>query len=699
LVDGAEISARQIARGLESCLPPPVVLIEPCQVPAVRVVGMVDAGRTVVRVTGVRSDATAVKVYANGSLIGTNEAPGGESTVAVVVAPLVEGQTVKAVQHCRIDSCPPADGRVVTPAGIIEDFENTVTIRDDPSFVDGGLYGVWYDAYDLAATSATVSTLFGSKCLTIWDHGFWNGVYAIYEQVIPADGTYHLELEVLIEEPEGSDYDFYNQYQVGAVVNGRHRLPSGMIDPIAAPVGYYRCLTPLRDGVHEIEPRKVYVPEFTARAGDDLLLAFSTDLLTFIRLKSASPPGQVGMKVDNIRLVPGPSPCLEAPLPTIVATESSPLEAGGVQVAVGDGVDALASQLRIYADGQLIGTQDLSEDPFSRVVQTSPLLPGQTLQATQIVEGRESCFCPSGDGPTVGTGLNSPLRVSLGIRETGGSGPIGANGGAVGPIEWVGANVLTEMAPQGKPLLPRPGWQEVTFAWSGAGGTDPVIAFTGNGQLEGAWGVLESFAFSIDGDNSGRYVIYIDRIWNGDTLLADFESPDLVGERGMFRQPSYSGSTRTHLLAYPDGAEVVAARGADGGQHSFRTEFQFAGHMPNRWMRLTTYDGSDTPDMAVQNPLIDLTQPVRVKFLLLPAPCSQPTVDADQDGDVDMVDFARLQRCFTGPALEGGAGPFWSECACLDYDRNWVIDADDFAMFAQCARGPGIATPAPCLPQ
>ncbi|MCK4342121.1 MAG: hypothetical protein KAY37_10415 [Phycisphaerae bacterium] len=58
--------------------------------------------------------------------------------------------------------------------------------------------------------------------------------------------------------------------------------------------------------------------------------------------------------------------------------------------------------------------------------------------------------------------------------------------------------------------------------------------------------------------------------------------------------------------------------------------------------------------------------------------------DLDEDGDVDLHDFATFARCFTG---SGGLAPPGCECADLDGDGD--IDADDFTRFDDNFTGPG----------
>ncbi|UCF34571.1 MAG: hypothetical protein JSV78_04565, partial [Phycisphaerales bacterium] len=59
--------------------------------------------------------------------------------------------------------------------------------------------------------------------------------------------------------------------------------------------------------------------------------------------------------------------------------------------------------------------------------------------------------------------------------------------------------------------------------------------------------------------------------------------------------------------------------------------------------------------------------------------------DHDDDGDVDLADFAAFQRCFSG--LDGG--PLPAECDAGDFDADDVIDLTDFAKFKSVLVGPG----------
>lgn len=694
LVNGYDVVATQSIRGLEGCLPVPPRVVGDCnQIPPVRVVGMVDAGRTAVRVVDVDPEATGVKVYASSggidTLIGTGVPSAG---VAVInVSPLVKNHLIKAVQTIRIDACTPASGRRVMAAHTVEDFEDPLATEGTPAPV--GRYRTWYDVSNTAYTDVVTASLFGSNCLEILDHGWTNGAYAIFEKIVPAAGNYHLELDMLIDEPTGSDFDLYNQYQVGVVVNGTHRDPTGILSNIVQPVGGYQGLTPAQDGIGSTQPQKICVNNIAANAGDDLLIVFSTNTVGYSRAKSAV-GGAPGMKIDNVRLLPGDcQSCQNIPPVAIVASEAAPLEAGGTEIQVA-GVNAMAGAVRIYADGVLIG-----ESPQWPIIMVpvAPLVAGQRLWATQIIQGVEGCM--GSTGPVVGSGHNSGIRVAMGVRETGQtSGTIGADGGVIGTVEWVGADAKIGNAPHGKLLEPRFTWQTLTFRCTGEN-ADSVMPFDGNGVVTGAYGVLESLAFTIEPPyDTGRYVLYIDSIMNGSTVLNNFDMVAAVPfTQVMFRNPRFSSSTYGNLLDYPDIAEIDTTQSVDHSMRSYRVAFQFRDNSPGMWMRLTTFDDSSTPHILLANPLIDLSEPVTIRFLLLPACCRSVVYDADDDLDVDMVDFAALQRCISmGPTADGGANDPLPGCEVYDYDLSGAVDLLDLVTFDECASGPGVTAQPEC---
>jgi hypothetical protein len=81
------------------------------------------------------------------------------------------------------------------------------------------------------------------------------------------------------------------------------------------------------------------------------------------------------------------------------------------------------------------------------------------------------------------------------------------------------------------------------------------------------------------------------------------------------------------------------------------------------------------------------------------SPCHDPFADTDQDGDVDQLDFAFFQICFSG-----SGNPFPEEpsyCSCLDvegWDGNpdGDIDSADLVLFEDCASGPDVPADTTC---
>lgn len=84
---------------------------------------------------------------------------------------------------------------------------------------------------------------------------------------------------------------------------------------------------------------------------------------------------------------------------------------------------------------------------------------------------------------------------------------------------------------------------------------------------------------------------------------------------------------------------------------------------------------------------------LRSDFVQLP-PCPKPFADTDGDADVDMDDFAVLQRCIN---IVGTLDP---DCRCFDRPQpvapNGVIDQFDLAAFMNCAGAAGIPADENC---
>ena len=91
-------------------------------------------------------------------------------------------------------------------------------------------------------------------------------------------------------------------------------------------------------------------------------------------------------------------------------------------------------------------------------------------------------------------------------------------------------------------------------------------------------------------------------------LLSDFEGYT-AGAEVMFQDPRFSGTTRDHLTLTPNDAFVVNDQPAFSGDGTERVRWGFVDTLPQRWMRLTTYNANYLP-----NPTIPLDCSIRVRL-------------------------------------------------------------------------------------
>lgn len=102
-----------------------------------------------------------------------------------------------------------------------------------------------------------------------------------------------------------------------------------------------------------------------------------------------------------------------------------------------------------------------------------------------------------------------PLYLTLGLRETSTTAPLGGNGGYDGlPIEWVGGSTDNRPTPPKGRLVPAGQWSTLRFFLP----SEPVKAYTGNARLESTTGkgVLEQLAIVPADTGAGPYTLYLD---------------------------------------------------------------------------------------------------------------------------------------------------------------------------------------------
>jgi len=185
--------------------------------------------------------------------------------------------------------------------------------------------------------------------------------------------------------------------------------------------------------------------------------------------------------------------------------------------------------------------------------------------------------------------------ISIGVRETGTTAPIGGNGGSSGGIEFINLD--------GQTLTLDGTWQQFTFDF-GSASINPFAGATANGALDGTRGVLEHIRIrNVDG-MTDPITVWIDNVVNtvpgaGDALISGFEGYAADTEV-MFRHPGFSGSTSGNLnLVTGPNSSGVDNSGGYAGDASYRSEFQFKDDDATRWLRLTSFGAANLPNAAI----------------------------------------------------------------------------------------------------
>jgi hypothetical protein len=142
----------------------------------------------------------------------------------------------------------------------------------------------------------------------IVDGGFTNGVYAIFQAVVPTTGIYTVSSDILVNDTATSDM---TNYQVGVIVNGVHRGPNPSdVATFSGPgtaVGNYTGLT--ADVLDATTIQNVVTGQFNATAGDNLLIGFGTSLDVVNFDSNSGFWNGATVDVDNVmlNLIPEPS--------------------------------------------------------------------------------------------------------------------------------------------------------------------------------------------------------------------------------------------------------------------------------------------------------------------------------------------------------------------------------------------------------
>jgi hypothetical protein len=342
----------------------------------------------------------------------------------------------------------------------------------------------------------------------------------------------------------------------------------------------------------------------------ELTLTYSANLIDGVTPQS---PASLSRRwwPTPIRFVEVGNPCLNTPALSFV---NGPLVAGQTFVDV-PGVANNATAVTVYADGAKIGTRTTGVTAGVNRVTTSPLVKDKKIVATQTVAGQEGCAPTAATaGPIVGAGPNSSLGVYLTMAQSSAyAGPVGTYGAPTTLLYWMNASGQAggyATAPTGGYIVePSTNWQTLSFTNE----SQPGFIFTGTPAIpdQNPYAAFESLTFTVvDPTNTGPFVVYIDNLVNGMTVIQDFEAATNGEPFVQFLSPA-TAVIPGGVLAQPNIAEVTT-EAADTGDKSLKVSWQFADSLDTMWLRLLAA-GSNTP-----NPQVDLTLPVEVRLLLPP---------------------------------------------------------------------------------
>jgi hypothetical protein len=573
---------------------------------------------------------------------------------------LVKGEVLTATQVVDGLESTPSAPVLVGAFGTLEDFSSYPNPLDDAA---GCQPRTLHNVSPIAWSYVRPVTWDGSNAIETYDGGWTNGIYAMYPHGISATGTFHVEAKLHVHEGSGG-YNTISRYQVGVRTGPDAACAGGAALGACSIFGNYVGLT--TDNNDALPPQIVGTQEFDGVEGEDILVAFSTDVQSGAwnggSVTWSSPPDNNSIFIDDIKLIPGGgsiTTCNDVP----VANVAGPLLAGATTVDV-EGVGTLADYVTVYVNGVKRGMLDVRTTAGGRktvtldIGGTYALRIGDVVTATQTYPetgnpSNEIEGCQAARAGTVGTGSNqTPIMLTLGLRETGATVGLGQDAGVTnmtnGGIEWLGATTVIAGAPQGKLIYPSTAWQTVTFViphnpFKPGTDPDPLIAYeAGNGQLNAGTftkrGAFEHLAVSIPDNmpNSGPYVMWFDNVKTESTVIGNgFESclpvtdpplPYDVGtEQVMFRFANYLSGFAPYFLSSPcesflddSQSDPTPQAGSDPGTRSVKMRFQFS--QEHRWARLTTYCLYGTPSPYYPNPCVSFTPLTTVSVRVLYPP-------------------------------------------------------------------------------
>ena len=310
----------------------------------------------------------------------------------------------------------------------------------------------------------------------------------------------------------------------------------------------------------------------------------------------------------------------QACLTPAVGAIDGPLTNGQTVVNVsGCAFNATAVYVYTNNDGThatCIGTNSAPGGNTTVPVTVFPLVRGTRLQATQKV-GCERQPSSGLTGPVVGAGTNGAIRACFDLIQTGTPANfiwLSATGGQTG----------YENPPIGATeILPSVGWQTLTVV----PGTDPAWMWNNTPGVytlpnSGTATNISIWFTEADASETGPYTVYLDNLRNGDTLLHGWES-DAVGASAFMQAPGYGQGVGTTSLDDAPNQSLCVSSNAAVGANCQRLDWQWANPGPN------AVRGMGISPLSI----FDLSKPISVDVLVLPAGATKPALQLSQPAD------------------------------------------------------------------
>lgn len=245
------------------------------------------------------------------------------------------------------------------------------------------------------------------------------------------------------------------------------------------------------------------IPGIGGGHGGSLLNGSHTIDSIYLRDLDGSPGPTAVIFFDFVALNPNGSVAdllLEPCLATSGVGITGPISTNSNQVVV-TAVSAAATNITVYQNTGPsssmipIGSKTTGITAGNNLVTVSGLVKGAIVSATQTYTNQESCI--QTNGVIVGGGANPSVKITLNIRETSSTGPVGGSGDTTSAnIHFLGASTVTGGAPANAQVFyPSNVWQTLTFQR----GTNEIVGDSANasGALASATGYAANDTVSI----------------------------------------------------------------------------------------------------------------------------------------------------------------------------------------------------------